>query len=267
MVVRVSAGPLRRMRAYLDLFFMGAAFLLLETKNVVQFALLFGTTWFVNALVFAGVLLTVLAAIEVAQRVRFRRPRVLYVLLFVSLALAWLVPPMRCWRCSSGAAVPRGDRRWRSPRSSSPTWSSRSGSGTSALVDDAFGANLLGAMVGGVLEYAALVIGYRSLLVVVACCTGWPSWPRHAARRRPAPDGGVDRANPEVAAASLASTPPSGSEAHTHLVPIGRCRAQGHGPDGSSAHVAGDSTSGSHSSRRGPGACRRSPRMRWPSPG
>ena len=38
---------------------MGAAFLLLETKNVVQFALLFGTTWFVNALVFAGLLVSV----------------------------------------------------------------------------------------------------------------------------------------------------------------------------------------------------------------
>ena len=45
-----------RMRPYLDLFFMGAAFLLLETKSVATFALLFGTTWFVNALVFAGVL-------------------------------------------------------------------------------------------------------------------------------------------------------------------------------------------------------------------
>ncbi len=31
----------------------------------------------------------------------------------------------------------------------------------------AFGANLLGAMVGGVLEYTALVTGYRALLAVV----------------------------------------------------------------------------------------------------
>jgi hypothetical protein len=30
----------------------------------------------------------------------------------------------------------------------------------------AFGANLLGAMVGGVLEYAALLIGYRALVIV-----------------------------------------------------------------------------------------------------
>jgi SAM-dependent methyltransferase len=59
LAVRVISGPFRAMRSSLDLFFMGAAFLLLETKSVVQFALLFGTTWFVNALVFAGILLSV----------------------------------------------------------------------------------------------------------------------------------------------------------------------------------------------------------------
>ena len=32
----------------------------------------------------------------------------------------------------------------------------------------AFGANLLGAMVGGLLEYVSLLTGYRSLLVLVA---------------------------------------------------------------------------------------------------
>ena len=60
------------MRPYADLFFMGAAFLLLETKNIATFALLFGTTWLVNALVFAGVLVIVLAAVETTRR--FRTP-------------------------------------------------------------------------------------------------------------------------------------------------------------------------------------------------
>jgi hypothetical protein len=36
----------------------------------------------------------------------------------------------------------------------------------------AFGANLLGAMVGGVLEYMSLVVGYRALLVAVALLYG-----------------------------------------------------------------------------------------------
>src|SRR5262249_23597557 len=42
--------------------FMGSAFLLLETKSVIQFSLLFGTTWLNNSLVFLAVLLFVLAA-------------------------------------------------------------------------------------------------------------------------------------------------------------------------------------------------------------
>ena len=36
----------------------------------------------------------------------------------------------------------------------------------------AFGANLLGAMVGGVLEYAALVTGYQALILLVAVLYG-----------------------------------------------------------------------------------------------
>ena len=166
-VVRVAAGPLRQMSSYLDLFFMGAAFLLLETKNVVQFALLFGTTWFVNALVFAGILLTVLAAVEVAKRVRFRRPAWLFAPLFVSLGLAWLVPPDSLLGL---AFVPRFAIA--TVLAFAPVFFAnlvfaerfrRVGSSTVA-----FGTNLLGAMVGGVLEYSALVIGYRSLLVAAA---------------------------------------------------------------------------------------------------
>ena len=93
LLVRGVAGPYRRMRGFIDLFFMGAAFLLLETKNIVQFALLFGTTWFVNALVTAGVLVAVFAAVEVSRHVQVRRPALLYVGLLVTLVVAWAVPP------------------------------------------------------------------------------------------------------------------------------------------------------------------------------
>src|SRR5207248_9747011 len=40
----------------LAFIFMGVAFLLLETKSVIQFSLLFGTTWINNSLVFLSVL-------------------------------------------------------------------------------------------------------------------------------------------------------------------------------------------------------------------
>jgi hypothetical protein len=48
----------------------------------------------------------------------------------------------------------------------------------------AFGANLLGAMVGGALEYLALITGYRSLLIAVAILYGlaFLTGRRHLAR-------------------------------------------------------------------------------------
>jgi hypothetical protein len=172
LVVRAASGPLRRLAPNLDLAFMGGAFLLLETKNIVQFALLFGTTWFVNSLVFAGVLLSVLAAIEVASRYRLPRPIFLYAALAAALALAWAVPqesllafsPVpRFLAATSVAFAPIFlanlifSQRFRD-----------AGSSTAA-----FGANLLGAMLGGVLEYLALVTGYRFLLAVVAALYGF----------------------------------------------------------------------------------------------
>lgn len=171
LLVRAVAGPMRPMRPYVDLFFMGGAFLLLETKNVVQFALLFGTTWVVNAAVFAGVLLSVLAAIETARRVRLPRPVLLYLGLLAALAAAWVIPQQSLLslplvpRFLAGVAIAFAPVflanlvfAQRFERIAAPTV--------------AFGANLLGAMVGGALEYLALISGYRSLLVVVALLYG-----------------------------------------------------------------------------------------------
>jgi len=163
--VRVAGAPFRQMRTYLDLFFMGAAFLLLETKNVVQFALLFGTTWFVNALVFGGILLVVLAAVEVARRLPPLPPAVLYAALFVALAVAWAVPPEDLLTLSWGLRLPAAIALAFSPVfCANLLFAERFRDVGSSTV--AFGANLLGAMVGGVLEYTSLIVGYRALLLV-----------------------------------------------------------------------------------------------------
>jgi SAM-dependent methyltransferase len=171
LLVRLTAGPLRGMTPYVDLCFMGAAFLLLETKNVVQFALLFGTTWFVNAAVFAGILLSVLAAVEVARRVRLPRPWRLYTALLAALAVAWVIPqaalldlspPVRFLAATLIAFTPIF--------LANLVFAQRFKDVGSSTV--AFGANLLGAMVGGMLEYLSLVGGYRWLLIVVAVLYG-----------------------------------------------------------------------------------------------
>jgi SAM-dependent methyltransferase len=165
--VRVAGGPFRSMAPHLDLFWMGAAFLLLETKSVVQFALMFGTTWVVNALVFGGILLSVLAAVTFARRFPLPRPVVLFPLLFVAVAVSWFIQPGAllgldpAWRFAASIGV------YFSPIFlANLVFAQRF-----AVAEDstaAFGANLLGAMVGGVVEYAALVTGYQALAVLVA---------------------------------------------------------------------------------------------------
>ena len=167
LLIRLGAGTLRPVGRYLDLFFMGAAFLLLETKNVVQFALLFGTTWFVNSLVFVGILLAVYVAIEVARRVDLGRSWRLYLALLVALAVAWLVPPDLLLNLP---ALPRFAVAivvaFAPVFLANLVFASRFRDVAASNL--AFATNLLGAMVGGVLEYASLVTGYRALLIVIA---------------------------------------------------------------------------------------------------
>lgn len=164
--VRLAGGPLRRMRPYRDLFLLGAAFLLLETRSVTGFALLFGTTWVVNAVVFAGVLLVVLLAVEVTRRWRAPPPLgLVYAMLAGSLVLDALVQPdvllglpvlPRGLVAVSLAFLPVFFANLVFARRFTQT----------ADATAAFGANLLGAMIGGCLEYTSLIVGYQALLVI-----------------------------------------------------------------------------------------------------
>ncbi|MBK8459822.1 MAG: spermidine synthase [Micropruina sp.] len=164
--VRALGGPLGRMRPYADLFCMGAAFLLLETKNIATFALLFGTTWLVNALVFAGVLVVVLAAVEVTRRFRTPSLPLVFAAIAVSLLAAYLVPPelllplpvpLRLVSAVLLAFLPIF--------LANVAFAIRFAASDNSQA--AFGINLLGTIVGGCLEYAALLTGYRNLLIVV----------------------------------------------------------------------------------------------------
>jgi hypothetical protein len=165
--VRVLSGPFRGMRAYSDLFFMGAAFLLLETKNITSFALLFGTTWVVNAIVFAGVLLAVLLAVETTRRRRTPPLRTVYVAIAASLLVAYLVPNSLLLDLPLIPRVPAAVILAFTPiYFANVAFAKRF-----ATTEDsraAFAVNILGAMVGGCLEYLALLTGYRNLLVLTA---------------------------------------------------------------------------------------------------
>jgi hypothetical protein len=164
-VSRVTRIPFRR--GFSPHFFvLGIAFLLLETRSLVTFSLLFGTTWSVNALVFFAILVSVLVAIGVSARFR-PRPAILYVGLFGTIALAWLLPPEQLlidppalrYALAAGLAF--------APIFFANLVFAHSFRDTEAA-DMAFASNLLGAMVGGALEYVALLTGYQALLIVVA---------------------------------------------------------------------------------------------------
>jgi hypothetical protein len=152
-------------------FALGVAFLLLETKSLASFALLFGTTWIVNALVFFAILVSVLLSIAVTAVLKPRRMWPLYVGLIVSLAVGFLLPPERLLidppvlRYAIAAVVAFAPVFFANLVF---TYSFRD----TRAADVAFASNLIGAMLGGVLEYVALLTGYRALLIIVAVAYG-----------------------------------------------------------------------------------------------
>ena len=185
--VRVVGGPLRRMAPYADLACLGAAFLLLETRAVTWSALLFGTTWLVNAIVFAGVLVAVLLAVEVTRHLPLRPARPLaFVFLAATLLVAWLVPDVvAARRCRSPLRVVAAVAIAFGPVfASNIVFATRFN--TTEDATGAFAANLLGAMVGGCLEYLSLIVGYPALLALAGLSTSprSRSAPKVADRRR-----------------------------------------------------------------------------------
>ena len=148
-------------------FVLGVAFLLLETRSLVSFSLLFGTTWLVNSLAFFAILASVLLAILINARFPIRRPQLLYAALFISLGVAFVLPPesllinppeLRYIIAAVLAFAPVFFANLVFSYSFRDT----------KTADTAFASNLLGAMFGGALEYLALITGYQALLILVA---------------------------------------------------------------------------------------------------
>jgi threonine dehydrogenase-like Zn-dependent dehydrogenase len=144
---------------------MGAGFLLLETKSIVDSSLYFGATWIVSLIVIAGVLLMVLLANRVADRLA-GFTRWLYAPLIASILLVYTVP------ADAILALPFAGRvAWTALAVPIPIFfAGLVFSGTfklSANPSSAFGTNLVGAMLGGFAEYLSMASGRRSLVFVV----------------------------------------------------------------------------------------------------
>jgi Spermine/spermidine synthase domain len=165
---RLSAG----IGVKLAFLFMGIAFLLLETKSVIQFSLLFGTTWINSSLVFLGVLSLILAANWAASLIK-NAPRALWISYLLLIGFCLLTPfyPLanllyvesRILRFIT-ASILTFSPIFFANVIFSITFRDQE------IAEHLFGWNLIGATLGGVLEYSSLALGYERLAIIVAIC-------------------------------------------------------------------------------------------------
>lgn len=145
---------------------LGLGFLLLETKSISDATLYFGATWLVTLITVGGVLLMVLAANLVAARLR-AFSFWLFVPLFLALALVIAMPREDILGLGLAGRVA-----WAALAVPLPVFFA--GLVFSTTFRDArdpgaaFGANLIGAMIGGFCEYLAMAVGGERLSLLVA---------------------------------------------------------------------------------------------------
>jgi hypothetical protein len=144
-------------------FFLGAGFLLLETKSVTEFALLVGSTWQVNSAVFVVILLMILLAnlAILATGKRISLP-ICFALIAISLLVEYAWPIGR-WATGAGpliyglAAVYLGVPIVLAALIFATTF------GRARIGSAALASNLLGTVLGGAAEYLSLAYAIRSL--------------------------------------------------------------------------------------------------------
>jgi SAM-dependent methyltransferase len=147
------------------MFFLGAAFMLIETRAVVQMALLFGSTWLVNSMVFFTVLVMILLAnLYVLKVPNLRLPLhygglLLFLVITVAIPLDTFLNGGVAWRYVVPCVLTLGPmffagvifaRTFRDARDP----------------DRAFGSNIAGSVLGGLSESFSTVLGFRHLLLL-----------------------------------------------------------------------------------------------------
>ena len=149
-------------------FFLGAAFLLIEFKSMTEAALLFGSTWIVGSAVISGVLLMVLLANWYCARRETVSERNAYILLFASIAINYFVP-VKSMLGGSGYLVQSivAGSFLALPLFFAGIIFAGSIKKT-GRIELAFSSNLLGSIVGGMLEYSSLAFGIRQLYIIAA---------------------------------------------------------------------------------------------------
>ena len=160
-------SPLRVGTIDLPLFLLGASFLLLETKSVTTFSLLFGSTWFVNTVVFAAILAVVLLANWLVTWKRWTNPHGFFAVLLVTLGLLYYVRIAGFLRLGLLAKCLVAGGFVAAPIFFSSVIFAILVTRTTDI-GLALGSNLLGAVTGGFLEYTSMLWGLNGLYLIAA---------------------------------------------------------------------------------------------------
>ncbi len=180
-----------------QLFFLGAGFMLVETKAVVTMALLFGSTWVVNSVVFLAVLTMILLANLWTLRSRPGRLWPYYVGLLVTLALNAIVPLDFFLGMNRGLQVLGSCLLVFTPILFAGVIFAASFKRTTEP-DRSFGVNIAGAMAGGLAEYCSMLLGFQYLVLVAILF-----YALSAIGLRRAGDTAIDQASVDPVAAEI----------------------------------------------------------------
>jgi hypothetical protein len=167
-LVRKSFAP--RQPATWVFFFLGAGFLLLETQLVSRLALYFGTTWLVNCVALTAVLLMLVIANLFVAYLRPKRLAPYYVLLLISLFVNFLVPWERLPQSARTVGLLMSAAYGVSVFFAGVIFTKLFAQ--AERKSDAFGANIIGAVAGGLAQNVSFVIGMKTLLLIAALFYG-----------------------------------------------------------------------------------------------
>jgi spermidine synthase len=148
-------------------FFLGAAFLLLEVQNISKASVVLGNTWEVNAVIISGILTMILLANWVAHRFpNFKSGYAYFGLISICIGLYFIDLAQFAFLPYATKAMVVGGL------TSLPMFFSGIIFIRSFTVvvgkNEALGANLIGALVGAILQSVTFVTGIKALLLIVA---------------------------------------------------------------------------------------------------
>jgi spermidine synthase len=154
--------------SHLPFFFLGAGFMLVETKGITEMGLAFGNTWQVISIVFAGILTMAFLGNCLVQWLNIKRPFMSYLFLLAALAAGWLAV-----RSGGFSSTPIGRLETAALLSLPLLFSGIVFStllSTRGHISGIMAMNLLGAIVGGLLEYNSMYLGFQALYVMAMVC-------------------------------------------------------------------------------------------------